>query len=272
MSIVDTLLGMSREEVRVLLAIVVSCCGLCGYLFFLLGKARGWTDRRREIGRNNVVVESAIFRDLPDGSIEFAIETADRMPPLSELLCDGHLEARARKLVSSCVPGDPLFGHGHDHYVAMERVGLLITGSDPVATQSALLGRHDDYHLDRVAFVLTCARGEDGLQMARIIKANPRDLDRLRDPDVIRRIVPLRQVHSYYVPILETMAAHYAASLEAFARDADERKAGRAAAVWTTFIRTQRTMAMTEAELRRIVRDELAGVGAGAPRMAVKVA
>ena len=155
---IDTLRNMSADEVRVMLAIAVSGCGLCGYVFFLLGKARGWTDRHLEVDRDNVVVESAILRDLPDGRIELAIETADRMPSLHEVLCDAHLETKAKSRVALCKPGDPLFGEGHDHAVAMERVGLLVTGADPVATQSALLGRHSDYHVDSTAIFFTSTR------------------------------------------------------------------------------------------------------------------
>lgn len=268
MGIIDTLLNMSRDEIRVLLAIAVSACGLCGYLFFVLGKARGWNDRRNEIDRNNVVIESAILRDLPDGTIELAIETADRMPPLAEVLCDDHLASRARGRVSACVPGDPLFGAGDDHYVAMERVCLLITGSDPGATQSALMGRHEEYHLDRVAVLLTAARGEDGLLLARVIKANPIDLERLLDPGFAEKVLPVRQVHSAYLPLLHTMARHFVTSREAFRGTADEREAGRIAAVWTALIRTQRTTVVTEVEMRRIVRAEIEAANRPAARVA----
>lgn len=266
MGVIDTLLNMSRDELRVLLAIMLSSCGLFGYIFFLLGKARGWADRRREIARDNIVIESAILRDLPDGRIELAIETADRMPPLAEVLCDGHLEARARTLVATCKPGDPLFGHGPDHYKAMERVGVAITGADLVATQSALFGRHGEYHLDRTAFIITGARGEDGLQMARIIKANTDSLERLLAKDVAGRIVPLRQVHLSYLPILLRMADHYRASKEQFERQPDERTAGRLAPVWTAYIRSHRTSILTEEEVRRLVREELSRRTEAPPR------
>ena len=256
MGIIDTLLNMSREEIRVLLAIAASACALCGYVFFMLGKARGWADRHAEVDRNNVVVESAFLRELPGGRVELAIETADRMPTLHEVLCDARLERLARARVSSCEPGDPLFGTGDDHYIAMERVGLLITGADHIATQSAMMGRHDDYHIDTVAVLLTSARGEDGLKMARIIKTNPDDLARLLEEAYIARIVPLRQVHRDYIPVLRTMARHYAAALADFELNSDEREAGRHAAVWTTFVRSQRTL--TANEVRRIVEAELA--------------
>jgi hypothetical protein len=256
MRIVDTLRGMSAEEWRVLLAILASCCGLVGYMFFALGKARGWNDMRKEIDRNNVAIESAIFRDRPDGKVELAIETADRMPHLSEVFCNARLESRVRVHVPRCEPGEPLFRPGDDHYLAMERVGLAITGSDPVATQSALLGRHDEYHLDQVAFMLTAARGEDGQQMARIIKANPSQLLRLREPGFADRIVTLRQVHSAYLPILLSMAKHHAAAQSMFETSTDERQAGRDAPVWTVIVRTQRTATMTEAAVRGIVREE----------------
>ena len=136
-------------------------------------------------------------------------------------------------------------------------VGLLITGSDSVATQSALLGRHDEYNLDRVAVLLTAARGEDGLQMPRIIKANPADLLRLLAPGVAERIVTLRQVHRDYLPILLGMARHHVESARIFASTADEREAGHKAAVWTTYIRTQRTTPLSEDLIRRIVREEM---------------
>ena len=257
MSIIDTLLGMSREELRVLLAILTSACALFGYLFFVLGKARGWRDRHNAVQRDNVVVESALFRDLPDGRVELAIETADRMPQLGEVFCNARLEGRVRAHIPRCVPGDPLFPPGDDHYIAMERVGLLITGSDTIATQSALHGRHDDYHLDRVAVFLTAARGEDDVMMPRIIKANPDDLKRLSDPSFVARLITLRQVHRLYIPVLAGMARHYARAETLFATTADERAAGREAGVWTAHVRTQRTAHLSEDQVRRIVREEL---------------
>ena len=92
--------------------------------------------------------------------------------------------------------------------------------------------------------------------MAHIIKANPRDLERLENESLNGRIVPLRQVHGRYLPVLQAMARHWVAAKAEFARNSDERTAGRKAAVWTAVIRTQRTM--TEADLRRIVREEMA--------------
>lgn len=257
MNIIDTLLGMSREELRVLLAILTSACALFGYIFFALGKARGWRDRRNAIERDNVVVEAAIFRDLPDGRVEFAIETADRMPHLNEVFCNARLEARVRAQVTRCTPGEPLFPPGDDHYVAMERVGLLITGSDTIATQSALLGRHDEYYIDEVAVILTAARGEDGQMMPRIIKASPANLLNLLDPAFTARLVTLREVHRDYIPVLEGMARHHARAKTLFSTALDERAAGREAGVWTTHIRTQRTALLTEEQVRRIVREEM---------------
>lgn len=257
MNIIDTLLGMSREELRAVLAILTSACALFGYIFFVLGKARGWNDRRNAIERDNVVIEAAIFRDLLDGRIEFAIETADRMPHLNEVFCNSRLEQKVRAQIPRCTPGEPLFPPGDEHYVAMERVGLLITGSDPIATQSALLGRHGDYHIDEVAVILTAARGEDGQMMPRIIKANPADLQRLLDPAFVTRLVTLRQVHRDYIPVMQGMARHHARSVGLLKNAPDERAASREAGVWTTHIRTQRTALMTEEQVRRIVREEV---------------
>ncbi len=258
---------MTKEEWRIFIAILVSLCSLVGTMSFLVGRAKGWRDRHNHVDRDNLVVESAIFKPLPDGRIEFAIETLDRLPTLHEVFGNPHVEGIVRKLVGRRKAGEPLFTSGQDHYDAMERVCTFITGPDPAATQSAMFGRHDDYNIDDTAVILTSARGEDGIVMPRILKANPANLLQLEDPAFIAQLAPLRAVHKDYLALLQRMAILYKESQKTFKNCTDEREAGKQAAVWTAIIRTQKTMTLevvtdvVNASVVRLMKEALATAG-----------
>ncbi|MBP9669329.1 MAG: hypothetical protein KBE09_03500 [Candidatus Pacebacteria bacterium] len=259
--IVTTLQGITKEEWRIFIAIAVSLCSLVGTLSFLYGRAKGWRDRRNHIDRDNLVVESAIFKARSDGRIEFAIETLNQLPTLHAVFGNPHLEHAVRKAVTRRTSGQPLLAPGSEHYDAMERVCTYVTGPDPAATQSALFGRHDAYYVDETAVLLTSAAGEDGIIMPRIIKANPSDLRELRAGTFDGKMVPLREVHRDYIPLLRRMAEEYVKSQAIFAGNPNERDAGRQAGVWVAVIRTQKVVThemvvdMVTRAVRRIITE-----------------
>lgn len=254
--IFEILGNVTPEEWRIFIGIAVGLCALTGYIGHEIGRFRGWSDRRHSRDRDNVIEASVILRPLPDGRTEFAIETEDQLPTITQVFGNPHLEAKVRTNVPRCMIGGQLLPPGRDHYLAMERAGIHVTGPDPVATQSAMFHREGELHADLTAFMLTCAVGEDGITMPHLIKASPDDLLRMADPDFVARLVPFREVHGTYIPIVQKMSAEYAKSHALFVQY-DERRAGERAGVWTTMIRTQK--ALTEDQVRAIAENMLKG-------------
>lgn len=243
MSVFDTISGLTKDEWRVILALVVSVGSLTSYLFFVLGKARGWRDVRKAIDRDNIVVESVILVPTKDPKVfGFTIETLNLLPTLHEVFASTQLEGHIKRQVAKTKEGAPLFPAGELRYTAMERACLYITGCDPVATQAAMCGRHNDYHSDSVAMYLTAARGEDGHMMPRLLKAFPHALELVAKKDEYT-FIPLRQVHEDYIPLVRQMAVQFASSQKFFAEEKSERIAGQYAAVWTTIVRTHKVFA-----------------------------
>lgn len=258
MQILDTLSKITPDEWRIFIAITVGLCGLVGYIAHAVGKTRGWNDRRHDRDRDNVIVASLIFEPLSGGRKRFSIETDDQLPTLSQVFGNPHLERKIKNAVGHRAPGERLFKPGDDHYLAMERVSIHLTGPDPAATQAALFHRDGEYHTDFVATWLICAIGEDGIKMTHIIKANPKDLEDLGTPGFLESLVPLRQVHKRYLDVAIAMSREYTESKWIFKEATaagQERFAGEKASVWTVPVRTQR--ALTEERAREIVHSAI---------------
>lgn len=255
----ETLAGITWREWAVFLSMTVAITTIAARLAYGWGRFKGWHDRRQNVDRDNITIATPILHDNGDGTIAFSIETHQGRPDLHQVFGDRRIENEVRRAVTGRESGLPLFGpNSPDHYVAMERTCLFLSGPDPVATQSAAFRRPGDYEEDRAAVYLTALAGEDGVRTPHIIKVDPYWLERVvADDDFRAKLRPTRQVYGHYIDALVRMAYEHVESQNYFRTISDEKRAGALATVWTVIVRTQKTL--TAADVRAIVAELLSG-------------
>lgn len=216
-------------------------------------------DKRHNLDRDNIVIVTAILDPVTDG-VEFMAETHPGAPLIGTVFTSDHIAAEARRRSLHCTPGRPLFVLGtDDHYKAMEQAYRFLSGPVPSATEAAATGHHDEQRISSQKMLLTVMEGEDGINTPHILKG---------DAEVIRRLATLgdhglfRATHRAYAEVFASMHDVIASSARLFeaAKSTGSveavKEAGRNAAVWTVPIRTSKLL--TEADVRRIIREELA--------------
>ena len=264
----EAFLNMTPEDRKVLVQTLAGVATIATFIFgtmwMQMRKLRARVDLSREIDGDDIVEENVIFSRDPDATPRVAIESQHGPIKTTAVFGNDSLVKDAGHFVRKNKSGEPLFPAGKKHYLAMERTCSHVTGNDPPASMSAMFGRTDDYEHDSVLVYLTSMRGEDGQQMAHILKANAADLAAMLDERYVKVLRGVRQVHSAYIPALIRMAHFAQEAKKLYDQNGDEREEGTHAFVWTALVRTQKSIGPEE--VRRIIREELKAALGGESR------
>ena len=123
-----------------------------------LGRSWGWAESRYLYKKGDdhgqhIIFERLIFIENDDGTVFFDRETDSGAFTLDEIVDSPDLCTLIRHAIKHSKDGR-ILPSGRDHRIMMSRFDAHITGNDQSASQSAMFGRHSEYHQDEVAFTL----------------------------------------------------------------------------------------------------------------------
>jgi len=210
-SLSDTLLilGWAEDHVRLfqaLSAIVAILIGVGGIMFgwFLRHhKAkREWKNYLRLENDQQIVFESHVLSEMPDGMIRLEVDPWGPKHSLSYIFNDLTLEREVSKIAKK--RDGLMFIPKPGQFLMMSSLRDAITGNDWTANPAALKGRAVEE--DQIIFAPVSWPGTREAHLARVVIIDPDWMERLCDPAVVIRITAVDTYYQYRAQWLHYIA------------------------------------------------------------------
>lgn len=236
--------GMSHEEIRTLAAITTISLGtgtLCGGVGgYFLHKILHRRDKKKKLDRDSLVAGTITVEKNIDGENYLCWQPSKEVFPLHIFFGEPDVEAKVKKAVARCEPGEPLLPCGDNWYIAMDRTRIHFRGVDSAAAIAVANGREDDTNKENMAFTLTtCVLG--GITMPVAVQTSRMILEKcLSEKGYLSNLKTLHTIDGVILKVLKKMVEEYAKAKQEKNLDPMEETSGPNELLWLLNIRTMK--------------------------------